>query len=144
MTQKTHRIVLAIGLNLTLLGINGCALFMPTPEDPLANDPVARAALAVRDEGRSPANFGSESGGSGDSGFIKERSAPMFNRLTLGMEMPQVLELWGKPTDVKAAGEPSDGNQRWVYSEGVAGLYGLGTNRVIYFEQGRVAGWESH
>ncbi len=144
MTQKTHLTALAIGFSLTLLSMNGCALFMPTPEDPLANDPVARAALAVRDEGRSPASVGSESSDSGDSAFIKERSAPMFNRLTLGMEMPQVLELWGKPTDVKAAGEPSDGNQRWVYSEGVAGLYGLGTQRVVYFEQGRVAGWESH
>jgi hypothetical protein len=72
-----------------------------------------------------------------------ERAAPIFDRLTLGMDMPEVVQLWGKPDHVEAAGDPNEGNQRWSYTEGVAGLYGLADHRVVYFEQGRVAGWKS-
>lgn len=135
----------SIGLILTASALNGCALLLPKHEEV---DPVAQAALGLRPvaAGRAPASEGTDSpeGPEGTASLQRERPAPSFNRLTLGMTMPRVLELWGKPTDVKAAGDSNDGNERWVYSEGVAGLYGLGSNRVVYFEQGRVAGWESH
>jgi hypothetical protein len=129
---------------ITLLVTNSCALFQPQSDD-FSDDPVARAALGLRDPySRAPASLSSSGNDDLDGSMQRERIAPTFNRLTLGMAMPQVIELWGKPSEVQTAGDANDGNQRWYYSEGVAGLYGLGSHRIVYFEQGRVAGWESH
>lgn len=55
--------------------------------------------------------------------------------------MSEVAKTWGEPARVQSAGQPELGNQRWVYPESSA--YIKPKARVIYFERGRVAGWET-
>ncbi len=60
-----------------------------------------------------------------------------------GMSAHEVISAWGRPRDVEVAGDGSHGNERWVYYSGNSRRYGLGGARMIYFENGRVVGWES-
>ena len=64
--------------------------------------------------------------------------------VALGMTMNDVAHAWGTPGAVNTAGEPMMGNQQWIYFQGLSSRYGNGSKRVVYFEQGRVAGWETH
>ena len=57
------------------------------------------------------------------------------------MAMNDVTSIWGEPSNVDTAGDPRDGNQRWTYYSGLSSRYGLGSKRVVFFENGRVAGW---
>ena len=56
------------------------------------------------------------------------------NTLTLGMSKDQVMESWGRPSRIDVAGNPNNQNERWAF-------YGNGGVRYIYFESGRVQGW---
>jgi hypothetical protein len=69
--------------------------------------------------------------------------ARMNRELVLGMNMQDVLSVWGEPRNIESAGDPSLGNQRWIYSEGLSHPNSLSAARVIYFENGQVAGWET-
>ncbi len=65
------------------------------------------------------------------------------NDVTLGMSRQAVRESWGEPELVEVAGNPIYGNERWKYLEEVSSPEGYQTEaRIIYFESGRVAGWE--
>ena len=55
--------------------------------------------------------------------------------VALGMSKDDVRESWGKPTRVEIAGNPSYENERWLYTRN-------GASKYIYFESGRVGGWE--
>ena len=74
-------------------------------------------------------------------GFIKEESSPrqIFamrdSNVASGMSKSQVMENWGQPNRVEVAGNPSYENERWLYSVN-------GATKYIYFESGRVQGWE--
>ena len=59
------------------------------------------------------------------------------------MPSQDVYRIWGQPGDVEAAGKNGGayGNERWTYYEGLSG--GLGSARVLYFERGKVVGWET-
>jgi hypothetical protein len=130
-----------------LLTQSSCALLSPksAEEEALENDPVARAAYEVRQgSDRSPASWGQVASQDGTDDSGNSAPIPTYKNLILGMSMPRVRSLWGNPQDVETAGDPSQGNQRWIYSEGIKSRYGLASNRVIYFEDGRVAGWESN
>ena len=77
------------------------------------------------------------------------RSAPetpeAVNRIgdvTLGMTQADVLSLWGQPRDAQVAGRPENGNVRWIYTQSPS-RWETGDSRVLYFENGRVVGWES-
>jgi hypothetical protein len=65
--------------------------------------------------------------------------------LVVGMNSRQVVAAWGEPWEVLYAGRREDGNQKWLYprqnSNGRTGprLSGL---RAVYFEEGRVVGWD--
>ncbi len=64
--------------------------------------------------------------------------------IVLGMNMHDVISAWGEPGEVQNAGNTtSTGNQRWVYPIGQASRLYSGENRVVYFENGRVVGWEA-
>jgi hypothetical protein len=96
-------------------------------------DPVATAAARVR----SPANATS-------SGYERQDyAAPLGSHLSLGMSMGQVIALWGDPSDVESAGDSRQGNQRWTYFSGLSSRWSVGARRVVYFESGRVAGWNN-
>lgn len=63
--------------------------------------------------------------------------------VTLGMSSQQVYSVWGEPADIETAGDPRYGNQRWIYYLGLSSPWSMRQARVVYFEQGRVVGWET-
>ena len=63
--------------------------------------------------------------------------------IIMGMEPGQVVQAWGQPRDVEYAGSPGTGNERWFYYSGLSQRYQLDRIRVVYFESGKVAGWET-
>jgi len=75
-------------------------------------------------------------------GFLKEESQPREqayshrqSQVITGMSKSAVMSSFGQPTRVEVAGNPSFENERWLYSVNDATKY-------IYFESGRVQGWE--
>lgn len=58
-----------------------------------------------------------------------------MNDVYLGMNKHDVLESLGKPLRVEVAGNPRNENERWLYRMN-------GGTKYIYFESGRVEGWE--
>jgi outer membrane protein assembly factor BamE (lipoprotein component of BamABCDE complex) len=71
------------------------------------------------------------------------RSAPRA-AVRLGMNRKLVSEILGDPDQVEHAGNPVYGNERWVYQEETSSDRGFNTRRrVIYFESGRVVGWQT-
>ena len=67
------------------------------------------------------------------------------NDISLGMTKQAVKDSWGEPELVEVAGNPMYGNERWHYSEQLPSTEGyLTEHRLVYFEGGRVAGWEKH
>lgn len=66
------------------------------------------------------------------------------NDITLGMTKQAVRDSWGEPELVEVAGNPLYGNERWAYSEQLPSTEGFQTEkRIVYFEGGRVVGWNS-
>jgi hypothetical protein len=66
---------------------------------------------------------------------FESRQAIRQADILLGMSKDDVLESWGRPARVEVAGNPSFENERWLYSTN-------GATKYIYFEAGRVEGWE--
>jgi hypothetical protein len=65
------------------------------------------------------------------------------NDIAVGMSKQAVRESWGEPEAVEVAGNPVYGNERWRYAEQIASSEGYQTEgRMIYFEGGRVVGWD--
>ena len=60
--------------------------------------------------------------------------------VVLDMPMQDVHEAWGEPRDIETAGEAAAGNQRWTYLDGISKL---GRVRMVYFERGKVVGWDT-
>lgn len=60
-----------------------------------------------------------------------------------GMTEQEVVSAWGRPREVDVAGDGSRGNERWMYFNGNSLHYGVSQQRIVYFEGGRVAGWET-
>jgi hypothetical protein len=53
----------------------------------------------------------------------------------MGMSKNDVVDSWGRPVRVEVAGNPSYENERWAYNVN-------GATKYIYFESGKVGGWE--
>lgn len=68
------------------------------------------------------------------NGYQRPISPP--SNVTLGMAKTDIMRSWGQPRFKEYAGDPSEQNERWIYSHG-------GVTRMIYFESGAVAGWET-
>jgi hypothetical protein len=65
-----------------------------------------------------------------------ERLSPRRNNdVLMGMRKNDVLASLGKPMRVEIAGNPRNENERWLYRMN-------GNQKYIYFESGRVEGWE--
>jgi hypothetical protein len=65
------------------------------------------------------------------------------NDIILGMTQKAVMESWGDPDAVETAGNPLYGYERWKYNRYISGNEGYQKElRVVYFEGGRVVGWE--
>lgn len=64
--------------------------------------------------------------------------------IALGMSAELVRKAWGEPQSVEVSGNPAYKNERWRYSRSVASDHGFqGEKKYIYFEGGRVVGWDS-
>lgn len=65
------------------------------------------------------------------------------NDIAIGMTQKSVLESWGDPDAVEVAGNPLYGFERWKYNRYMSGNEGYQKEmRMVYFEGGRVVGWE--
>lgn len=65
------------------------------------------------------------------------------NDIALGMTQKAVTESWGDPDAVEVAGNAIYGYERWKYNRYVSGNDGYQKEmRIVYFEGGRVVGWE--
>lgn len=64
--------------------------------------------------------------------------------IAIGMPSDYVKKSWGEPDDVEVSGNPIYRNERWQYSKQVATPQGYRQERrYVYFEGGRVVGWET-
>lgn len=63
--------------------------------------------------------------------------------IAIGMGRQAVRESWGDPVNVDVAGRGDSGNERWWYTDYVSTPEGYQReNRVLYFENGKLVGWE--
>lgn len=64
--------------------------------------------------------------------------------IAVGMPMEYVKRAWGDPTSIDVSGNPVYKNERWKYSRSVPGNDGFHQQkRFVYFEGGRVVGWDT-
>ncbi len=64
--------------------------------------------------------------------------------IAVGMPADYVRKSWGEPTNIEASGNPIYKNERWKYLKQVSTPQGYRQEkRYIYFEGGRVVGWET-
>lgn len=63
--------------------------------------------------------------------------------IAVGMPQTLVKRAWGDPEHIEVSGNPQFRNERWRYSKYVSTPEGYKLERKsVYFEGGRVAGWE--
>lgn len=64
--------------------------------------------------------------------------------ISVGMPMDLVKKSWGEPMTVDISGNPVYKNERWKYQKFVSAPDGYKKEtRYVYFEGGRVVGWET-
>lgn len=64
--------------------------------------------------------------------------------LTLGMNMELVRKSWGEPESIEHSGNPVYKNEKWRYIRDVPSPNGYKRERrYVFFEGGRVVGWET-
>lgn len=64
--------------------------------------------------------------------------------IAVGMPQDYVRKSWGDPTSVEVSGNPIYKNERWKYQRQVSTAQGFRQEtRLVYFEAGRVVGWET-
>jgi hypothetical protein len=64
--------------------------------------------------------------------------------IAVGMPMEYVKRAWGDPVAVEVSGNPVYKNERWKYMRSVPGSDGFHQQkRFVYFEGGRVTGWDT-
>ncbi len=66
------------------------------------------------------------------------------NDVGRGMSRFAVKQSWGEPDAIEVAGNTLYGNERWKYTKQVSTDDGYKIEtRIVYFESGRVVGWET-
>ena len=64
--------------------------------------------------------------------------------IILGMPADFVKRSWGEPEHIEVSGNPIYKNERWKYTKQVPSAKGFHQEkRLVYFEGGRVVGWET-
>lgn len=64
--------------------------------------------------------------------------------IAVGMPQEYVRRSWGEPVNVEISGNPIYKNERWKYQRQIATNQGFRKEtRFVYFEGGRVVGWET-
>lgn len=63
--------------------------------------------------------------------------------IAIGMPFNLVRKAWGEPENIDVSGNPKFRNERWKYSKFVSTPDGFKLEKKsVYFEGGKVAGWE--
>jgi hypothetical protein len=141
------KVVMMLALVALVSGLGGCATLGigggggGSDTDP-SLDPIAAAAAQVRDSGSH--DWGASAGDTAteeDHEYHIQRALTQ-REITTGMSMNQVRDVWGEPRDVEQAGDSYQGNQKWVYYDGLSSRWSVSGSRVVYFEGGHVVGWE--
>ena len=64
--------------------------------------------------------------------------------IAIGMPMDFVLKSWGEPLQREVSGNPLFKNEKWKYSRSLPSAAGYKQERrTVYFEGGKVVGWET-
>ncbi len=64
--------------------------------------------------------------------------------IAIGMPMDYVQKSWGDPAMKEVSGNPLFKNQKWLYSRSISTSDGFKQEkRTVYFESGKVVGWET-
>jgi hypothetical protein len=64
--------------------------------------------------------------------------------IAMGMPAEYVKKSWGEPDNIETSGNPIYRNERWHYNKQVSTPQGYkNEKRLVYFEGGRVVGWET-
>lgn len=64
--------------------------------------------------------------------------------IAIGMPMDYVIKSWGEPMSKQVSGNPFLKNEKWKYSKNISTRDGYKKeDRLVYFEGGRVVGWET-
>lgn len=64
--------------------------------------------------------------------------------IAVGMPQDYVRKSWGEPASVEVSGNPIYKNERWKYQRQISTSQGFRQEtRMVYFEAGRVVGWET-
>lgn len=64
--------------------------------------------------------------------------------ISIGMPVDFVLKAWGEPTAKEISGNPLNRNERWKYLRTISAQEGYRQEkRTVYFEAGKVVGWET-
>lgn len=145
MKKISRLVVLGVGL-VCLLSLGGCASFL-APDD--ERDPAsADRGYSNNSDDEGDCNTeecdaprtGRVNTTSNDSAdTVKDRihTAMASRDVILGMSRSQVMQSWGQPVAREVAGNGSSGHERWHYGA----RYSLQGERIVIFENGRVAGW---
>jgi hypothetical protein len=132
--MKRHILIYSLGL-LTLTA--GCATLPWQTSTSTDSDSMANEESKIRDELQQ---------GADEAAALQARQIQVAlteNDLVLGMQMQDVRDAWGEPRQVDTAGDPGAGNQRWMYFNGLSSRWSLSSARVVYFEAGKVVGWDT-
>ena len=64
--------------------------------------------------------------------------------IAIGMPQDLVRKSWGEPVAIDVSGNPVYKNERWKYLKQISTPQGYRQeNRIVYFEGGRVVGWDT-
>lgn len=64
--------------------------------------------------------------------------------IAIGMPQDYVRKSWGEPTQIESSGNAIYKNERWQYLKQISTPQGYRQqSRLVYFEGGRVVGWET-
>ena len=64
--------------------------------------------------------------------------------IAIGMPIDLVRKSWGEPAQVEVSGNPLYKNEKWRYINSVSSSEGFKQEgKTIYFENGKVVGWET-
>lgn len=76
---------------------------------------------------------------------IQEEMKELVDVQDIAVGMPQKLvkKSWGDPENIEVSGNPQFRNERWKYTKYISTPDGYKLERkVVYFEAGKVVGWE--
>ncbi len=142
-TRKVWAGIAALGIGVGLpIAQTGCSSIQVSAHDLYSSLPKEEEAVEPYHEDEIRTSMSGKS----RPEEVQERvdRAIAHSDLLLGMSMAEVRDAWGAPVETENAGLARNGNERWIYRSGLSGRNGLkGETRAVYFESGRVSGWQS-